>query len=112
MNSRPFASRLSKYQGTVTVSTIRLTPGSGGQHDETAIHTNIEANHQEVVRTGAKGDVAEVTLTRDVFIFDRAITNILIDDIITWGARSFKVLNTTLEGITNIQLMVETEAMK
>lgn len=109
MNQRPFASRIRVYQNTVIVSTFRLIPGLG-QHTEAEINTDIEANHQQIRRVGIGGDVAEITLTRDVFIFDRFTTNILIDDIIRWNGIDYIVLNTILEGITNIRLSVETEA--
>ena len=110
VNQKPFASRLRRYAGTVTVSTIRLLPTGGGQHSESVINLDIEANHQQVQRVGAAGDSAEITLTRDVFIFDRGVSNILIDDIIRFNSIDYVVLNTILEGITNIQLSVETEA--
>ncbi len=110
MNQRPFASRLRTYTGTVTVSTIRLVPGAGGQHTESTINTDIEAQHQQLQRRGAPGDSAEITVTLDIFLFDRTVTNILIDDIIRFDSVDYVVLNTLLVGITNIQLQVETEA--
>ena len=110
MNQRPFASRLRTYAGTVTVSTIRLIPSGGGQHTESVINAALEAQHQEISRVGEPGASAEVTLTLDVFLFDRAVSNILIDDIVRFDGVDYQVLNTLLEGVTNIQLQVETEA--
>lgn len=110
MNQRSFASRLRTYAGTVTVSTLRLVPGAGGQHTESIINADIEAQHQQVNRNARAGDSAEITLSRDVFLFDRTVINILIDDIVRLSSVDYVVLNTLLVGITNIQLQVETEA--
>lgn len=99
------------FQGFIEVDVLRLT-STGNQHFEAIVYSKVKVTHQQIMRAGAEGDTAELTLLRDVFIFPESITDILIDDMILWDGRRFVILNTQLEGITNRQLSVETEAQK
>ena len=99
------------YQGFIEVDVLRLT-STGNQHFEAIVYSKVQVTHQQIMKTGAEGDTAELTLLRDVFIFPESITDILIDDIVFWNEQRFVVLNTQLEGVTNRQLSVETEAQK